>query len=334
MSMIALIVAATMASTTWQRLPDLPDREGFAGMFAGVSGGPLIVAGGANFPDKKPWESGKKVWYDRVYVLDRRDGEWKDAGRLPRPIGYGVSATHGSRVICVGGSDADRHYADAFALEWRDGKLITTELPPLPKAVANACGTIIGQKLYVTGGQDSPAARDALATLYELDLAAERPAWRELEPCPGGGRILATAAAAGDDLYIIGGAALTPERRYLTDAWRYTPGRGWTRVADLPHPVVATPSPAPTDVRGVFVLGGDDGTQVGVTPPQGHKGFAKTILFFDIAANAWRTIGEIPEPRVTAPCVRWNDAWVIPSGERVPGIRSPQVWSFTPKAGR
>jgi len=25
----------------------------------------------------------------------------------------------------------------------------------------------------------------------------------------------------------------------------------------------------------------------------------------------------------------WNDTRVIPSGEALPGIRSPQVWSFT-----
>src|SRR4051794_34706734 len=98
----------------WRRLPSLPDKEGFAGMFAGVSGGALVVAGGANFPGKKPWEGGKKVWYDTVYVLEQPGGEWKVGGRLPRPLGYGVSVTHGGAVICVGGSDAERHYAEVF----------------------------------------------------------------------------------------------------------------------------------------------------------------------------------------------------------------------------
>ena len=43
----------------WTRLPSLPDPEGFASMFAGVSGGALLAAGGANFADKKPWDGGK-----------------------------------------------------------------------------------------------------------------------------------------------------------------------------------------------------------------------------------------------------------------------------------
>ena len=35
----------------WERLPDLPDAEGFAGSYAGVHGEMLLVAGGANFPE-------------------------------------------------------------------------------------------------------------------------------------------------------------------------------------------------------------------------------------------------------------------------------------------
>ena len=46
----------------WEKLPPLPDREGFAGSFAGVSGDALLVAGGANFPGAKPWEGGAKAW--------------------------------------------------------------------------------------------------------------------------------------------------------------------------------------------------------------------------------------------------------------------------------
>jgi N-acetylneuraminic acid mutarotase len=319
----------------WTELPPLPDREGFAGAFAGVSGGTLIVAGGANFPDKKPWEGGKKVWYDRVFVLDRPDGVWKRVGPLPRPLGYGVSVTYRGAVIFVGGSDIERHYSDAFRIEKQGDNFVTTPLPSLPKPIANMCGALVGDRLLIAGGQETPGATSALATLFELDLAADKPAWRELKPHPADGRILAVAASIGDDFYFIGGASLSAgkdgkaERRYLKDAWRFRAG-AWERLPDLPHAVVAAPSPAPVDARGgILILGGDDGSQVGVTPPQGHKGFAKSILRFDVATSTWQEAGETPAPRVTAPCARWNDAWVIPSGEALPGIRSPQVWSFT-----
>jgi hypothetical protein len=49
------------------------------------------LAGGANFPEKLPWEGGTKVWHDTVFVLEKPDAAWKVAGKLPRPLGYGAS---------------------------------------------------------------------------------------------------------------------------------------------------------------------------------------------------------------------------------------------------
>lgn len=316
-------------------LPKLPDQEGFAGPFAGVSGGALVVGGGANFPDKKPWEGGKKVWYDGVFVLEKPDGEWKPAGKLPRPLGYGVSVTHGNGVVCVGGSDAERHYPDAFRLEWKGGKLTTTALPALPTPLANACGALVGDVLYVAGGQEKPDATSTTKAVYRLDLSVARPKWEEVEACPGGGRMLAVAAGFDGSFWVVGGVDLVAgkdgkaERRYLTDAYRYTPGKGWKRVADVPRPVAAAPSPAPADAAGFYLLGGDDGTQVGVAPDK-HRGFGKTVLRYDTSTDKWVEAGEVAAPRVTVPCVRWGKEWVIPSGEVRPGVRSPEVSAFTP----
>src|SRR6476659_2050087 len=144
----------------WEQLPSLPDAEGFAGSFAGVSNGELLVAGGSNFPGKKPWEGGAKVWYDTVFVLEAPDAKWKVAGHLPRPLGYGVNVTYKNGLICAGGSDRDRHYADVFRLEWSNGKLMTTSLPPLPRAIANCSGAIVGDVLYVAGGIETPDAKE------------------------------------------------------------------------------------------------------------------------------------------------------------------------------
>ena len=74
--------APVWGALIWDRLPDLPDREGFAGVFSGIvkEGGEefLVVAGGANFPEGRPWEDGKKVYYDAVYVLPlKKGGEWR-----------------------------------------------------------------------------------------------------------------------------------------------------------------------------------------------------------------------------------------------------------------
>ena len=151
---VAVLACPPAFAGEWAKLSPLPDREGVAGPFAGVSHGAVLVAGGANFPDRKPWDGGKKVWHDTVFVLEKAHGPWKVGRKLPRPLAYGVCVSHGPGVVCVGGSDSDQHHADAFRLEWAGGKLVTTGSRPA-RAVANAC-TLVGDTLYVCGGQLTP----------------------------------------------------------------------------------------------------------------------------------------------------------------------------------
>lgn len=319
----------------WVRLPSLPDREGFAGSYAGVSGGALVVAGGANFPGAKPWEGGTKIWHDSVFVLEPSGAAWSVAGRLPRPLAYGVSATHRDAVVCVGGGDAVRHSAEVFRLAWRDGRLAVEPLPPLPRPVAFGCGAIVGGTLYVAGGQDRPDATEARDETWAIDLDSPETAWRPVAPCPGGGRILAVAAACDGAFWVAGGAGLSagPDgkavRQPRRDIHRFDPARGWTRVADLPRPATAAPSPAPADAGGFFVLGGDDGSWAG-RPPADHPGFPAEILRYRIDGDRWDVSGRVPASRATVPTARWGGRWVVPGGEVRAGGRSTEVWGWTP----
>ncbi|MGL4553591.1 MAG: galactose oxidase, partial [Gemmataceae bacterium] len=133
-------------------------------------------------------------------------------------------------------------------------------------------------------------------------------------------------------LYVVGGVSLVgekAERRYHRDGYRYDAGSGWKRVADLPHHAAAAPSPAPADGAGFTVLGGDDGTQIGVAPT-GHRGFNRLMLRYDARSDRWADAGELPAPAVTVPAVRWDGGWVVPGGEVRPGGRSPEVWKKAP----
>jgi len=314
----------------WERLPSVPDPVGFAGSFAGVIEGVLFVAGGANFPDRMPWDGGTKVWHDRIFALEPRAAAWKEIGRLPSPNGYGVSITTPDGLLLIGGGDARRNFSDVLQLNIVNGAAAAKFLPALPVPLAMAAGVLIGRTVYVAGGIDHPAATAAQSAFLALDLDNLSAGWKSLEPCPGPGRMLAAAIALDGSFYLAGGAALRagpegqPVREWLRDAWRYTPGSGWRRIADLPRPTVAAPALA---LPGrLLVLGGDDGSKLGV-PPTAHPGFPRTILGYHPATDTWTETDSCPFSLVTTTGVWWNDRFIVPGGEARPGVRSTEVWT-------
>lgn len=342
----------------WSQLPALPGTPGLAGAFAGVSNGALLVAGGANFPDGgAPWTGSQKQWQDAVYVLEQPGGQWKQVGKLPRPLAYGVSATWRNGVICAGGSDAGRHYREVYLLTYEEGAVHTTTLPGMPGPLANACGAVIGDVLYIAGGMASPGAKQAEKYFWSLDLAATGTArqWRELPAWPGPARMLAVAGVLDGAFYLMSGAELTQAagdsivtRHYLRDAYRYTPAKGWQPIAALPRPVLAAPSPAfATGQSHLLVVGGDDGrlANEAAVLRERHPGFSGTVLAYNHITNVWAAMDTVYTDRradaaaqpgnsvwapVTTPAVVWRGSLVIPSGEVRPAVRTPRVLMATP----
>ncbi len=317
----------------WAELPPVPDKEGFAAPFVGVSGGALIVAGGANFPNGYPWEDGKKVWYDSVFVLEKPGSEWRTGFKLPRPAAYGVSISTDKGLLCIGGGDSERHFADVFLLEWKGGKIRAKTYPPLPQPCAFGSGVRIGNTVYVAGGIATPDSTRAMKNFWTLNLKKLDEGWQDLPAWPGPARMLAVAASADNAFHLISGTSLhpdaegTPERTYLSDGWSWSKKVGWIPLADIPRPAVASPSPAPVlDSRHVLVICGDDGSKAGFEPMAKHPGFPRETLAYDVFEDSWSPAGSLPFSIVTAPVTEWNGRFVIANGEARPGVRSPKVW--------
>lgn len=325
---------AAESNLRWSRLPALPDAEGFAAPFTGVSRGALIVAGGANIPLNKYADVFTKVWYDQVFVLEQPDAQWKTGFQLPRPLGYGISVSADDSVWCFGGSDATQHYSDGFRLQWTNGKIETTKLPSLPKPCANACGALVGRSIYIAGGIETPASTVAMHNFWALDLDAKELKWRELEPWPGPARMLAVAGVYDGSFFLFSGASLAAgadgkaSRTFLRDAYRFTPSKGWQRIAHLPRAAVAAPSPAAVLDSQLLVVTGDDGLNVTFQPIKDHPGFPRETLYYNAVKDTWSTQGDVPFSLATAPTVMWQSRYVIPNGEVRPRLRTPEVWSL------
>ena len=298
---VQCFVSTSQAKTlVWEPLDSYPDPIGVAAPVAGVVDGALLVGGGANFPDRPPWEGGTKVWQDRLWRLESPTSQWQNAGRLPRPIGYAVCVNHRDSMICVGGSDAERHYADVFRIRWRSGRAKFETLPRLPSPAANACGAVIGDVLYVAGGTSAPTSTSALASFYALDLAAPR----RLGNCyrHGLGRRVCSASRPSwkRASFSLAARRLPPTSRANHNAptWptpiafarQTTPGRPSPRHRARRRGPVSTPAIGPSHF---VVLGGDDGSRVDHEPKSSHPGFPGPLLAYHTITNTWAEMGEV-----------------------------------------
>ena len=343
--LIFVVFQAVSKEVKWEELPSIPDKEGFAGMFAGVSNGALLVGGGANFPDKRPWEGGEKVWYEEIFFMESKKTGWVlSAQKLPQPLAYSVSGSYNDKVWVIGGNDAQGHTSLVISLTYRNGEVVLeNDYPQLPVPLASMTGTIVNGVFYVLGGQKTPTGL-AEAKFYFLDLKKKRSEmkWEEGPQFPGEARIQAVAASHKEAFYIFSGFGLFKNadeslgRTLLKDAYRFTPGdlpnQGtWKKLEDLPRGVAAAPSPA-FSLGGdhILIAGGLDEKTLLHTDPASHPGFLDKMLAYNTNAEEWVEMGNMPEgtSRVTAPSTYWEGYWVVPNGEKGPGVRSPKVMAL------
>jgi SSS family solute:Na+ symporter len=342
------VFAGDATLLSWNELPSVPDELGFAGPFAGVHNDALIVAGGANFP-KPVWDN-DKVWHDRIFVLTKSGDnyEWKDGGKLPRPIAYGAAVSTKDGVVCMGGNDSDETFDEVSLLSWdsKREQLTMTAYPSLPKPCAFSAATIIGDVIYLAGGQSGQSLESAMTNFWSLDLSKkkikEEFVWKELTPWPGPTRALNLTVSQhngyNDCVYVISGrrqegSADDPASfGFLKDVWEYNPAKNsWRQRADAPRCLMAGTGIGFGQSH-IFVLGGATEKLFfqGGELKDDHPGFIKQSLAYHTITDTWTEAGATPANHVTTIAVKWGDDIIIPSGEVRPRVRSPRVFRVTP----
>jgi N-acetylneuraminate epimerase len=346
-----------------QNADDSPSL-GFAGPINGVHNDVLIVTGGANFPDKMPWEGGKKKYSDEIHVLQKQGGDFiwnkKIQTVLPEPIAYcGVTSTD-LGVVYVGGENENGLSNKAYVLKWKEAvnDIAILSLPQFPSSMMNIALTHIGNVVYAIGGDEAAKSSNHF---YSLDLNILNAAWKELPNLP---IALANAVAVvqetkgGTAIFVIGGRSKTASG--ISDLHNTTfvfniEKQTWTRAAIISDGVNSTNFSAGAAVavgtHSILILGGDNGVnfhkietylsqiaqsdspeekgrliaEKNVLNTQ-HQGFYKGMLLYNTVTNTWTKIGELPflSP-VTTPAVLWGKDIVLSNGEIKPGIRTPNI---------
>jgi N-acetylneuraminate epimerase len=360
-----------ITNVEWTKAAQLQNADGsislgFAGPINGVTNNVLIVAGGANFPDKMPWEGGKKHYSNEIHVLEKKgdDFQWnkKVIHTLPEPIAYPGNTTTNLGVVYVGGENENGLSNKAYILNWNTDKneIETKSLPDFPLAITNIGLTHLGNIVYAIGGDEAKQSSDLV---FSINLNAEKPEWNSLTKLPFA---LANSVAViqNEKMYVIGGRTKTASG--ISDLHNTTLAfdlqkQTWETKANICDGRQTTNFSAgagvPVGNDYVLILGGDNGTtfhkietylsQIAKANSEEerskliaekntlnttHQGFYNDILLYNTHTNKWSKIGELPFlAQVTTTATIWNDKVVLSNGEIKPGIRTPDVMLGTIK---
>lgn len=349
--------------------PEIP--EGLSGVFAGISGNQLIVAGGSHFPYGKPWEGGQKQFSDLIWGFTRNSSGALDSpreiGRLPFPVGEGSSLTTPVGVVILGGETPEGLSDKVLSIQSSAGSTEINELPSLPVPLKAMASVLVGHTLYLMGGEDTLGAT---AHFWKIDLSRTGASWEILPDLPVRvSHAMTTAQMDGEEisLFLIGGRAKNPGdslTRFSSKVFRYRfSSSSWEARRDIGHNfktsmTLAAGIAAPVGASHIMMAGGDRGeifneVERAILGMKGggsralqlrdslwinHPGFFDKIWLYNTVTDVWFEIGTLEKiaPAVM-PVVVWNNSYLLIGGEQKPGIRTPEIqeirFSVTPMFG-
>ena len=328
---IAACNTETMKVTELKPIPDAAYAKGVSAPFCGVVGDVLVVAGGANFPDKSLLEGGAKRVYADIWAYEA--GDWVHAGVLPDSTAYGATFAVDGALILAGGNVCGVTTDKVYELKLQDGKAELRALPPLPVPMEQGGWTREGDKLYLVGGVGTTGVYACAIGAYEWAKVADLP-----EPL-----VQPVAFASGGKLYVWGG--FNPETLEVSDKGIVLDGGAWSATAPIPDNgtfVGATGATLP-DGR-LAVVGGvnraifaralhntpEDRIPYLSKEPAEYQ-FRQAVYTFDPAAGTWARPGSVPACALAGPGVAafGANALYVAGGELKPGVRSPKIFALT-----
>lgn len=222
--------------------------EGISAPFAGVCSNALVVVGGCNFPNVAAADGGKKVFYDKIFVLQDpflENAQWKEVGVFPTRVAYGASVSTPKGIICIGGTDGNRSFSQVWLVDFSKNGVQTRELSALPIALDNMTAAYGGDVVYVAGGQSDGKESNRVFSIKLSDLLLGKE-WSEVISFSGKARVQPTSVVQSNPdgdfcFYLFGGfaPATDQEKAFVhKDGLCYNPKtKVWTEI-DEAYPLV------------------------------------------------------------------------------------------------
>jgi hypothetical protein len=365
-NMPAVAQSKKVISIEWKTIAELPpfrDQSksiGVAGPVVGIINNKLIVAGGANFPDKMPWKGGKKIYYNNISIFNKEKEQVfqeKIQNSLTSNIAYAANCITPLGVVYAGGENELGLSDKVYLLQWDEASnsMRQTKLPDLPVETTNGSLVCIDNTIYFLGGE---TLTNTTNQFYSLNLIKINQGWMTLPvlPKPLSNMVVVAQYLNGQkQIYLMGGRAKQKNgiSDFSSDVYSFDIHlKIWDKKKSLPYPLSAGTG-AVFSEKYILLFGGDQGERFNKVEQtisninlekeqfkkenlisiknkllESHPGFSNEILLYNTQKNIWLSNGFIPfNASVTTNLVQWGDEIIIPSGEIKAGVRTPRIIS-------
>ena len=343
----------------WRIVAKIPPAQsatkaiGLAGAITGTYQHLLFIAGGTNFPDKMPWEGGKKKYYNDIFLYQKRADQLllvPTATKLPFNLAYSAVCSTTDGIVVAGGEDENGLSKKVMLFRLKNDQLLFDYLPDLPNAVTNCALTKVGDVLYLAGGETETGASNKFLS---LSLKQKEQGWKKLVnlPMPVSHTVL---LSAGNEIFLIGGRKANQgdtSTIYKNVSIFNVQEQVWGAKAALPYPLSAACGMAQNE--NLLLFSGDTGetfhqvekliAAIAVEKDQAkkeklnqakaiiqaaHPGFSPKVLKYNVARNTWVPVkGLMPYGSVTTQAVWFENEIIIAGGEVKAGVRTPEIIS-------
>jgi len=325
---------------------------GLAGPVAGMIGNKLLIAGGANFPGKMPWDGGAKHYATETYIYQVENGvlTFLTQSELKESVAYPGNCSVGQFLYVAGGENENGEVKSVKKFSLNGNTIQEEPLPDLPVALTNGSLVFASDNLYFVGGENQQQVSDKI---YRLDLANLNGAWEEVLTLAYPVSNAVVVSDKKNKLYIAGGRMRNTDS--LSTIYNQLfevdlPSGSINKITDLPRPTAAGTG-VWDDAGNILLFGGDHAetfhrvealiAEISQTNDEvlknklneekaalqcQHPGFSPNTWSFNVHDKKWTKrddiVGESP---VTTTALWHQHSIIIPSGEIRAGVRTDQI---------